>query len=103
MLEIRLLLRASQPVPPLRLVLLLGLIGFFLLGLLPPLLAVLFYPLRLGLLVRGGLGVGFGFGFGGFGFFLALYVGVFGRVPGVEDLLRKRVSLLLCVWLDGWW
>ena len=48
---------------------------------------MLFYPLSLGLLVCGGGGFLCGFGFGGLFGFLALDFGVFGGVPGVEDLL----------------
>ena len=91
MRQIRLLLRAQQSRALLGLVLV-RLIRLLLLGLSPPRLLVLVYPLGFGLFVRGGLGFGFGFGFGGFGFFFALDVTVFGCVPGVEDLFYLLVS-----------
>lgn len=93
--KIRVLLRTAQALPARGLVLVALGVGLFLLGLFPPNLFMLFYPLVLGFLVCGGFGFGFGFSFGGFGFFFALDVAVFGRVPGVEDLFVLVVSLLL--------
>lgn len=55
------------------------------------LLAVLFYPLGLGLFVGESSGLFRGLGFLGLLGLLALYLGVFGGVPRVENLLiRKR-------------
>lgn len=92
--QIRVLLRAAQAFPTRGLVLIGLRVGFLLLGLFPPNLLVLFYPLVLGFLVCGGFGFGFGFDFGGLGGFFTLDVAVFGRVPGVEDLfVVSMVSL----------
>lgn len=51
--------------------------------------------LGLGLFVRGGFGVGLGLGLGGLLGLLALYVGVFGGVPRVEDLDRTMSARCL--------
>lgn len=50
--------------------------------------------LRSGLLVRGSLGFGFRFFLGGFLRFFALYLGVFGRVPGVENLVMMVAGVV---------
>jgi hypothetical protein len=72
----------------------LGLVGVEVIGVLsflPALLAVLFYPLSLGLLVGSGGSLPRGLGFLGLLGLLALYFGVLGGVPGVKDLLFPDV------------
>lgn len=84
-LEVGVLLGAAQAITALGLGLVLVEIGLFL-GLAPALVAVLLYPLGLGLLVGGSGGLGLCEGLFGLLGLLALYFGVFSRVPGVEDL-----------------
>lgn len=99
MLEVRVLLGGAQPGAALRLVLVVALVRVRGVGgALAPLQLVLFYALGFALLLGGGFGVGLGLGFGGlFGLF-ALDFGVFGCVPGVEDLFNindyRQLSML---------
>ena len=90
MLQVGLLLGATQALAALAL----GLVGVqvvLVLGVAPPLVTVLFYPLGLGLLVCGGSGLGLGFGLGSLCGLFALRIGVFGGVPRVQDLRIERV------------
>ena len=85
--KIRLFLRTTKTFTFVGLILVRTIIFLvFLLGLLPSQGFVLFYPLRLALLVRRGFGVRFGFRLGCFGLFFPFYFRVFGGIPGVEDL-----------------
>jgi hypothetical protein len=85
-LQIGLLLCAAQAITALGL----GLVGVEVVAVLvlsPPLLTVLFYPLRLGLLVRGRGSLGLGLSLGSLLRLLALYLRVLGGIPRVKDLL----------------
>lgn len=90
-LEIRVLLRSAQALAPLGLVF--ADVQVVFVDLFSPLLPVLFYPLRLGLLVGCGLGFRGGFGLGGFLGFLALDFRVFSCVPGIENLFLVGVMI----------
>lgn len=96
--QVGLLLGAAQAFTALSL----SLIGVEVIGVLsflPALLAVLFYPLGLGLLVGSGGSLPRGFGFGGLLGLLTLYFGVLGGVPGVKDLLFPKFVLAAVEWV----
>jgi len=97
-LQVRVLLRGAQPGAPCGLVLLLALLLLLLGEPSPPVgFLVLLYPLRLGLLLRRGLGLRLGFSRGGLRGLFPLYLGVLSGVPRVQDLLeRKEVALVHC-------
>lgn len=81
-LEVRVLLRGAQPGAPCGLVLLLALLLLLLGEPSPPVgFLVLLYPLRLGLLLRRGLGLRLGFSRGGLRGLFPLYLGVLSGVP----------------------
>jgi hypothetical protein len=84
-LQVSILLGAAQTITALGLGLVLVEVAFFL-RLAPALVAVLLYPLGLALLVGGGSGLGLCEGLFGLLCLLALYLGIFSGVPGVEDL-----------------
>lgn len=88
MLQVGVLLSAAQTITALGLgFVIVEIIAF--LRLAPALVAVFLYPFGLGLLVGGGSGLGLGQGLFGLLCLLALYLRVFGGVPGVEDLLLE--------------
>lgn len=100
--QIGLLLKRAEAVPLLRLGLLVA--GVVILGeLAGPLGLSLGYALGLGLLVGGGLGVGLCLGLGGLLCLFALDFGVFGGIPGFENLDVKKamVSSAMFVLLPG--
>lgn len=102
MSQIGLLLKRAEAVPLLRLGLLVA--GVVILGeLAGPLGLSLGYALGLGLLVGGGLGVGLCLGLGGLLCLFALDFGVFGGIPGFENLDVKKamVSSAMFVLLPG--
>lgn len=94
-LEIRVLLRFAQARSSLRLVLVVFTVFavFAGLGPSPPLFLVLFYPLRLAFLIRRCLGLRFGFGRRGLGCLFPLYLGVFGGVPGIKNLVVDHIVI----------
>lgn len=90
-LQIGLLLGAAQAITALGLSLV-RVVVVAVLSLLPPLLTMLFYPLRLGLFIRGRGSLGLGLSLGGLLRLLALYLRVLGCIPRVKNLLlAKRV------------
>lgn len=90
--QIGLLLGRAEAVALLRLGLLIA--GVVVLGeLAGPLGLSLGYALGLGLLVSGGLGVGLCLGLGGLLCLFALDFGVFGGIPGLENLDVKKATV----------
>ena len=84
--QVGVLLGLAQARAPLGFVFLAGLVVCVLLSAPQVLQAMLFYSLRLGLVVGFGLCLSGGLCFGSLLLLFALDFGVFGRVPGVEDL-----------------
>lgn len=91
-LQVGLLLGAAQALTALSLSLV-GVEVIRVIGFLPPLLTVLFYPLGLGLFVGSSGSLLRGLGLGGLLRLLALYFGVLGGVPGVKDLSFQKYVL----------
>lgn len=90
MLKVGVLLRPAQALAALGLSLV-GVKVRVLLSLSPPLVTMLFYPLRLGLFVRGRGSLGFGLSLRRLCRLLALYLRILGRVPGVKDLSLQKM------------
>lgn len=92
MTEVGVLLGATQSLSALslRLVFLVGLVVFITLA--GALGLMLGNALGLWLLVGGSLGSSLGLGLGGLALLFALYLGIFGGVPGFKDLYLVRPS-----------
>lgn len=89
-LKVGVLLRPAQALAALGLSLV-GVKVRVLLGLSPPLVTVLFYPLRLGLFARRRGSLGLGLSFRRLCRLLALYLRIFGRIPRVKDLSLQKM------------
>ena len=91
MLKVGVLLCLAETGSPLGLVLVAFLIRVGI-GLGLPRSLVFLYPLCLALLVCGGFSLSLGLGLRGLGGLFALYFGIFGSIPGVEDLVQSVIS-----------
>ena len=88
MLKVSVLLGLAETGSPLGLVLV-AVVRVLSIGICLPLGLLFLYPLCLALLVGGGFGFGLSLGLRCLGGLLTLYFGIFGGVPGVEDLVRS--------------
>lgn len=97
MLEVSILLGLAETGSPLGLVLI-AVVRSLSIGICLPLGLLFLYPLCLALLVGGGFGFGLGLGLRCLSGLLALYFGIFGGVPGVENLVHS-----VRLWGKRWW